>query len=146
MLPTITLAAAFGACSVCTLTHLPSPQNRKRFRLRARVWLAPGELKERNSPSCAPVPPFRCGLGGGVFFGVQNTHLNKSTAGYRSYGSTEREWLRQPERARCKSCPTPMRVVGLLQVTALIRLCQTPPNNPVRRAYTVVDGGFAPME
>ena len=24
MLPTITLAAAFGACSVCTLTHLPS--------------------------------------------------------------------------------------------------------------------------
>lgn len=67
------------------------------------------------------------------------------------YGNSERERLRGsakvslPERARCKSCSTPVRVVGILSkrslhVTALIRLCQTSPNNPVRRTYTVVDG------
>lgn len=43
------------------------------------------------------------------------------------------------ERARCKSCLTPMCADRLLQVTALNPLCQTPPNDPVRIPHTVVD-------
>jgi hypothetical protein len=47
---------------------------------------------------------------------------------------------RLPERARCKPCPTPMRVDPLLQVPAPSETRQPPPNIPVRIPHPVVGG------